>query len=56
MRWGVRAVVVIAVLIPAQARGPSGVQPKKWLSPGVCTMTNRAAAEPRLVARMSGLW
>jgi hypothetical protein len=50
------AAVVTAVVTPARARGPSGVQPKKWLSPGVCTMPNRAAAEPRLVARMSGLW
>ena len=56
-RWGpMVAVVVTAVVTAAQARGPRGVQPKKWLSPGVWTMANSAVAEPRLVARISGLW
>lgn len=54
--WGVMAAVVTAAVTAVQAMGPSGVQPKKWLRPGVWTMAASAAAEPRLVASIRGLW
>ncbi len=38
-----------------QATGPSGVQPKNWLTPGVSTMAASAPADTAVVASTSGL-
>lgn len=37
------------------ATGPNGVQPKNWLTPGVCTMPTKTAELPKAVATTSGL-
>src|SRR5260370_6225322 len=45
----------VAPATPVQATGPSGVQPKKWLTPGVWTMATKTAELPNAVATTSGL-
>src|ERR1700742_2370663 len=45
----------VAPMTPVQATGPSGVQPKKWLTPGVWTMATNTAELPSAVATTSGL-
>jgi hypothetical protein len=50
--------VVTAVSVAAVEElvtGPSGVQPKNWLTPGVSTTATSAAADARLVAITRGL-
>src|ERR1700710_2618996 len=49
---------VAPIALPAtvvHATGPSGTQPKKRLTPGVCTITARAIPLPITVAQTSGL-
>src|ERR1700733_2373145 len=45
----------VAPTTPVQATGPSGVQPKKWLTPGVWTIATSTAELPSAVATTSGL-
>src|SRR5437868_5642765 len=49
--------VAAAAAVPAIVHppGPSGVQPKNWLRPGVWITAARTAAEPTLLAMTVGL-
>jgi hypothetical protein len=38
-----------------QPTGPSGVQPKNWLSPGVCTTATSMPADAAVEASTAGL-
>lgn len=52
---GARAARATDAATPAQAMGPSGVQPKNRLTPGVWMTAMSAAAEPSTVSHTKGL-
>jgi hypothetical protein len=57
-RGAITAAAVPAALLAitmAQATGPSGVQPKNWLTPGVFTTSTSAAIDAAQVTTTIGL-